>query len=892
MNPNDLRDGFLRFFTARDHVICPSDRLIPENDPSLLFTPAGMNQFKDMFRGIGNLDFQRATSSQKCLRMPDLDNVGRTASHHTFFEMLGNFSFGDYFKEEAIAWAIEYLVDELGLDFGDLAFSIYHDDDDAAAIWLNKMNVTPDKLYRFGEKSNFWPAEAPSKGPNGVCGPCSEIFVDFKGGCGQPGCNPDCDCGRFVEVWNLVFTQFERKDGGILEPLPRQNIDTGMGFERLLRVLEGVPTNFDTSLFQPIIQTVAGMAQKEYGVIHADDVRLKRVADHLRAAVFCIAEGIQPSNEKQGYVIRKVLRRAMLDGSKLGIEGLFLSKVVPSVVQTVGLAYPELTENQARIEREILAEEEKFSSTFRQGLERLEGFAREMEKKGATCLAGQQAFLLYDTFGFPLDITVRFLEEKGWSVDVKGFNAEMDAQRERARKGSIIATEIFDTGPLTQLTGRVPPTTFVGYDSTQCNGRVLAILTDDGLVDSVSQGMQASLILDRTPFYAEAGGQVGDRGSIVTDTFTFTVNNDTRKEREFYLHTGVVTEGTVSLGDTAEIAADLVRRKSIQRNHTATHLLHWALRRVLGDHVEQAGSLVEEPRLRFDFLHSKAMTNAEMAQVQSLVNRKIRANIGVDTSVMPIQDAKNSGAMALFGEKYGDDVRVVGIRSPEAEESSIELCGGTHVGRTGEIGSFWILSEESIAAGVRRIEAATSVALEEFLHDRLAALQRSAKLMKVPPERLPKAIEDLQQQLKDLRKEIARGRESKALEEVGAILEKGRNLGENMTLYAYRVDGLGHVELKKLIDKVRGKVKTPLGIILISKDGERANFVAAVDQALIDRGLPPANEICGHLGRMMGGGGGGRPLMAQGQGHAGGDLDQNLEHAVDQVVGRAAGESS
>ena len=888
MNPNDLRDGFLKFFAQRDHTLCPSDRLIPENDPSLLFTPAGMNQFKDMFMGVGTLSFKRAMSSQKCLRMPDLDNVGKTASHHTFFEMLGNFSFGDYFKEEAIAWSIEYLVDDLGIPFEDLAFSIYEDDDEAAHIWLEKMNVPEDRFYRFGEKNNFWPAEAPSKGPNGVCGPCSEIFVDVGGGCGRPGCDPDCDCGRFVEVWNLVFTQFLRKDGGVLEPLPQKNIDTGMGFERLLRILEGVDSNFDTTLFKPIINGICSLSGKEYGAVGRDDIRIRRIADHIRAAVFCVSEGIAPTNEKQGYVVRKILRRAMLDGSKLGIEGPFLDKLVEPVVAAMGAPYPELAELQSRIEREIKKEEDKFSATFVQGLNRLEGFVRELDRKGKKVLSGKSAFLLYDTFGFPLDITVRYLEDVGGSVDVAGFNEEMDAQRARARAGSNIATEIFDTGPLAHLKGKVAPTEFVGYDSNSDGCRIAAILTDEGLVDAVPQGSSASIILDRTPFYAEAGGQIGDRGTIDCDTFSFLVNRNTVAEGDFYLHSGLVTEGTVTVDHRVRANVDTVRRNSIKRNHTATHLLHWALRKVLGDQVEQAGSLVDERRLRFDFLHDRGLSNDEINAVLSLVNDKIRSNLSLKTLVLPIDEAKAMGAMALFGEKYGERVRTVVITADEQEERSVELCGGTHVGSTGEIGSFWIVSEESIASGVRRVEAVTSSAAEHYLRKRMALLTDASRLLKAPTDRLPQAIRDLQQQLKDLRKEIAQYREGRALERLSTIIETGRDLGDGLKFFSGRVDGLGHIELKKLIDNIRGQSRAPFGIVLLSKDGDRANFVAAIDTALVDRGSWPADEICRYLGSRMKGGGGGRSTMAQGQGAAPSNLNDLFAEALDAALREVA----
>lgn len=882
MNPNELRDGFLDFFAERGHTICSSDSLVPENDPSLLFTPAGMNQFKDMYMGIGTRTYTRAASSQKCLRMPDLDRVGETASHHTFFEMLGNFSFGDYFKKEAIAWSLEYLVDLLGMDFKTFNVSVYQDDDEAARLWLAQ-GIPEEKLYRFGEKSNFWPAEAPSKGPNGVCGPCSEIHVDLGGGCGRSDCNPECDCGRFVEVWNLVFTQFLRKDGGVLEPLPSKNIDTGMGFERLLRVLEGVPSNFDTSLFRPIIASVSALAKKEYGADPRDDVRIRRIADHVRGAVFCISDGISPSNEKQGYVVRKILRRAILDGHNLGIEGHFLNSLVAGVADLMGEPYPVIREQEQRITRDILREEEKFAETFIQGSSRLDALMAEMEKKGETVLEGRAAFLLYDTFGFPLDLTMRMIEERGWKVDREGFEQEMEAQRTRARAGSVIATEIFDMGPLARISGSVPETEFIGYGSTEKKGRVVALLTKDGLVDEAQAATRASLILDQTPFYAESGGQVGDRGTLLSDSFSFAVET-TSRERGFHLHTGTVTEGSVIKG--AEIRAEVHARTrgEIQCHHTATHLLHWALRKVLGEHVEQAGSLVEEKRLRFDFHHPAAMTDQEIGEVQSLVNQKIRSNLPVEARVLPLDEAKKMGAMALFGEKYGESVRVITIGSPDSEEKSIELCGGTHVPRTGDIGSFMIVGEESVAAGIRRVEAITSTALDRHVASRLGLLKESAAILKTQTDQLPQAIRDMQMQVKAMRKEIARLKEKDAAGSLDSIFSRGMELGDGMSFFTGRLDGLSTNELKKLVDKVRARREEPFAIILISKEKDRANVVAMVDEPLLACGVSKAGDICRELGKKLGGGGGGRPGMAQGQGKASGDLDQLLEEAREEAI--------
>ena len=612
-------------------------------------------------------------------------------------------------------------------------------------------------------------------------------------------------------------------------------------------------------------------------------MRIKRIADHVRGAVFCISDGVTPSNENQGYVVRKILRRAILDGHNLGIEGHFLHRLVAPVVEIMGDPYPVVREQRKRITGEILREEEKFFETFLQGSSRLESMMAEMEKKGRKVLEGRSAFLLHDTFGFPLDLTVRIVEEKGWMVDREGFDSEMEAQRARARAGSIIATEIFDMGPLTRLSGTVPATEFVGYGSHECQGHVLAILTKDGLSDSAATGTSASLILDRTPFYAEAGGQVGDRGTISSDTFAFAVEKTTR-ERDFYLHTGVVTEGTAMKGTAVEAWLAVPSREAVQRHHTATHLLHWALRKVLGSHVEQAGSLVEASRLRFDFSHPAAVTADQIKEVQKLVNEKIRSNLPVEDQVLPLDEAKKMGAMALFGEKYGDQVRVVSIASPETGGTSFELCGGTHVGRTGDIGGFRIVGEESVAAGIRRIEAITSSALESFIDMRLDLLKETAALLKTQTELIPQAVRETQKQFKELKKEIARLKEKEAAGSLDSILSRGTDLGDGRLFFTGRVDGLGTKELKKLIDKVRARRKEPFAIILISKDEDRANVVAAVDDPLLKSGVAPAGDICRFLGQKLDGGGGGRPGMAQGQGKALGDLDRFLDEALEEAI--------
>jgi len=883
MNSDELRTGFLKFFSERSHEVCKSDLLIPRNDPTLLFTPAGMNQFKENFLGLSKDPFKRATTCQKCMRMPDLENVGLTASHHTFFEMLGNFSFGDYFKREAIAWSLEYLVDELGLNFKDLYISVYKDDDESADIWRIYHDVPESKIFRFGEKDNFWPAEAPSKGPNGVCGPCSEIYVDLKGGCGKADCDPSCECGRFIEVWNLVFTQFNRFDGGVLEPLPFKNIDTGMGFERLLRVLNGAETNYDTDLFMPVINLVSELSGREYRKDKMDTVRMRRISDHIRAAVFGISDGASPSNEKQGYIIRKVLRRAMMDGQNLGIEGSFLHKLVEPVVTKMENAYPELSNQKSEIERQILQEENKFAETYNQGISRLSVMIGEMENNSVRVLPGKSAFILYDTFGFPLDLAQRTLAEHGFTVDIDGFNSEMEEQRAKARKGSVISDKVFDAGPLGDVKGDTQQTVFVGYDKLTTNSKILHILTDKGLVDSISEGERASIVLDETTFYAEAGGQLGDTGIISSDHFTFVVDSGTVNDGGFYLHTGIVTEGVVSKGVSTTAVVDRAKRSSIQGNHTATHLLHFHLRETLGNHVEQKGSRVEPSRLRFDFHHTKPMTQEEINTVQNLVNKDIRANTSILTEVRSLDEARKSGAMALFGEKYGDSVRVVSVDNNTKDKRSVELCGGCHVGRTGEIGSFRIISEESIAAGIRRIEAASGEGLEKIIDEKLLILQDLCNNLKVTDSDLPRNVKSLQDQLKENRKVLKKIRSSEAAETAKSLLNSGIKLAGGQVLYSGIVEGLQIEDVRKMSDSIRSGSKEKAGIILLSIDEEKVLIVAAFDEPFIQHGVR-AGDVCKIIGTELGGGGGGKPSMAQGQGKNPAKADSVLKKAIEKIV--------
>jgi alanyl-tRNA synthetase len=656
-----------------------------------------------------------------------------------------------------------------------------------------------------------------------------------------------------------------------------------MGFERLLRVLEGVATNFDTSLFRPLLGRICDLSGREYGKDRMDDIRMRRIADHVRAAVFCISDGVRPSNEKQGYVVRKVLRRAVMDGRNLDLRDLFLHELVETVINSMKGGYPELEEQRSRIEREVRLEEEKFAEAYLQGSARLSVFLGEMEEKKETVLDGKSAFLLYDTFGFPLDLARRTLEEQGYTLDFEGFNTEMEAQRERARKGSKISDQVFDTGPLGSVKADTPPTLFCGYEKMASKCRILRILTEDGLVEKAGEGQRASIVLNETPFYAEAGGQVGDHGVIRSETFTFTVDGGTHRDGDYHIHRGIVTEGTVARGALCEARVDAKKRAATQRNHTATHLLHYHLRKVLGPHVEQAGSLVEPYRLRFDFLHHAPLKPAEIERIQNEVNAMIRSDLEVGTAVMDLDAARKEGAMALFGEKYAEKVRVVTIHDGDGDATSKELCGGTHVRHTGEIGGFRIISEESIAAGVRRIEAATGEGLEALIDRKLKILKEAAQLVKTGEEELLHAILSLQDQSKELRRELKVFRAAGAEDALRTIMERGRRFPGGMVFYSGRVDGLPVEEVRKMSDAIRGKSNEPTGLVLISVDGEKVHIVAAFDEAFQERGLR-AGDVCRNLGKTLGGGGGGKPGMAQGQGKDAAKADPALEQVCEKII--------
>ncbi len=875
MKTDEIRERFLEYFRKHGHTVVPSDSLVPANDPSLLFTGAGMNQFKDLFLGTGKKEYSRATSCQKCLRTGDIENVGRTAAHMTFFEMLGNFSFGDYFKREAIKWAWDFLLSEFKLPSERLSVSVYKDDEEAYAVWAEEIGVPAAKIYRFDAKENFWPANAVEDGPNGPCGPCSEIFYDFGGevGCGRRDCNPSCDCDRFVEQWNLVFTQYDRRDGGKLTELPQKNIDTGMGLERIASLMQGKKTNFDIDIFRPVVDAICQATSVRYGAAAESDRRIRRIADHSRASVFMIGDGVLPANEGRGYVLRRLLRRAVSDGIALGAADNFIYLLVPVVAEAMKAAYGELVSRRENIARLVKAEEEHFRETLVTGDQMLEGLLERLEKTGEKVVSGRDAFRLYDTYGYPIEFVAERAGERGVAVDLAGFEQQMEAQRERARSASKIADDIFASvrGPIHELASRVPSTRFDGYRSTRVETKVAAVISGDALVDSVEgENREAVLVLESTVFYAEAGGQVGDTGKIRGDDFVFEVS-DVQTQEGLYLHIGRLAHGKVRPGASAVAEIDAERRLNVMRNHTATHLLHYALRRRLGDHVEQAGSLVAPDRLRFDFTHFQAMRPEEIRDVERIVNGAVIENLPVQVSQTSLQQARKEGVIALFGEKYGEQVRVVRIGELQAE-----LCGGTHLERAGSIGLLKILSEESVARGVRRITAVTAMSAVAEVHKLESTLDAMAAALDVPRSRVCDRAAEIVAETKELRKKLDEAAVEKASSAAGDLLASVHPMA-NLRVVVRRLDGLTVDDLRRCADGLRGE-KALLAVLGSVKD-DRPSLIVAASQDLVSRGVD-AVAIARRAAAKMKGGGGGKPTLAQAGGKDAAGLDAALEEAL------------
>jgi alanyl-tRNA synthetase len=876
MKADVIREKFLKFFESKGHKIFYSDSLVPQDDPTLLFTGAGMNQFKDYFLGIKR-DCKRAASSQKCFRTGDIDNVGKTPGHHTFFEMLGNFSFGDYFKEEAIEWAWEFLTKDLKIKTQNLWVSVYKDDGEAYGIWLKTIKVPEEKIVKLGDKDNFWPSMAVAKGPNGPCGPCSEIFFDqgLDAGCGKPGCSPACGCSRFVEVWNLVFTQYNRKDGGVLEPLPKKNIDTGMGLERIAAVMQGVRSNFETDLFAPIVKDVrffiafpltlplspVGRGVKGEGV--RNDAAIYTIVDHIRAAAFLITDGVLPSNEGRGYVERMVLRRAMRCGKQLGVEKPFLYKLIPAVASAMKKQYPQIETRRENISQIILMEEEKFSQTLQEGMQILESLMASSKSK---IIKGEDIFKLYDTYGFPLDLTEEIAQAKGFEVDKAGFEKAMTLQRESSRKASVISADIFAATLSQKIKKIAGQTEFLGYEKFTVDAKVVAILKDGKPQDHAAQTEDIWVILDRTSFYAESGGQVGDTGKI-TGQSTILEVADTKIFDKVIVHICRVQKGTIKVGDKVKAEVDKQRRLDIAKNHTATHLLQSALRKVLGGHVHQSGSMVAQDKLRFDFTHFKALSKEQIERVEELVNANIQADDKVSVKAMPLKEAVNSGAMALFDEKYEDTVRVVSIGG-----YSKELCGGTHLEKTGPIGMFKITSESSISAGTRRIEAATGKAASDISRNQQNILKDISAMFDAQPEDVLEKIESLLDRVKKLEASLEKAKRQMADSQMQELILKSKKIGD-ITLIISSVPDTDAELLRIMTDKIRNKIKSA-AILLASSSAGKVSLVLAFSQDLVKKGFN-AGALIKDVSRIVGGSGGGRPDMAQ----AGGNDPRKLKEA-------------
>ena len=870
MKASDIRQRFLDYFQQNGHTIVESSGLVPRSDPSLMFTNAGMVQFKKVFLGQDKRDYNRATTSQKCLRVGgkhnDLENVGRTARHHTFFEMLGNFSFGDYFKEQAIRFAWEFLTVEIGLPKDKLYATVYTDDDEAAVLWEKVAGLPPERIYRLGEKDNFW-----SMGDTGPCGPCSEILIDQGE---HMACGPDCgigkcDCDRFLEIWNLVFMQYDQITEDKRLDLPRPSIDTGMGLERVAAVAQGVYSNYDCDLFQEIIGFTAELAKVRYHDGDEDvDTALRVIADHSRAMAFMVADGILPSNEGRGYVLRRLIRRAYRFGRLMGLDGAFLHKTAGKVADVMGGHFPELNEHRDFTARVVRQEEENFSQTLDKGLELLAQELDALQKAGNDRVPGGTAFKLYDTFGFPIDIVNDVAEKQGFTVDEAGFEERMAEQKQRAKAAWKGSGEVDLGGTFQKLLEDGITSEFLGYDALETESEIVALLSEDALeTETLAKGAKGWLVARETPFYGESGGQVGDVGAVSTSTGAAEVTDSLKPNPGLTVHAVAVRDGEMAVGQPVNLAVNQSMRQATARNHTATHLLHAALRKVLGEHVKQAGSLVGPDRLRFDFTHIAAMSADEIAAVEREVNRAILDDIALDVRTMSHKEAVAEGAMALFGEKYGDEVRVVKVPGV-----STELCGGTHLKATGQTGYFFILSETGVAAGVRRIEAATGWNAIDLVESQRRAMHVLAEQLKARPDELAARVKSLQKEIKSLKKDLE-NMATKAASAPGTdIMDEVKDIG-GVKVLAARVAAPNMGALRKLMDDVRSKLPSGVACLVAGGDG-KANVVLYVSKDLHDRFTAP--ELIKPVAAEVGGSGGGRPDMAQ----AGGNNPDNADAAL------------
>jgi alanyl-tRNA synthetase len=861
MTSSEIRGSFLEFFRKNGHAVLPSSSLVPGDDPTLLFTNAGMVQFKDVFLGLEQRDYARAATAQRCVRAGgkhnDLENVGYTARHHTFFEMLGNFSFGDYFKREAVHFAWNFVTGTLGIPKDRLWVTVFKEDDEAARIWTQEIGIDPTRCTRMGDSSNFW-----SMGETGPCGPCTEIFYDHGAEIpgGPPG-SPDEDGDRYVEIWNLVFMQYDRSPDGVLVPLPKPSVDTGMGLERVAAVMQGVHSNYDIDLFKSLIRAAA----EATGTSDLESASLRVIADHIRACTFLIVDGVVPSNEGRGFVLRRIIRRAIRHGYKLGQNQPFFHKLVACLVREMGAYYGELVSGEARATQVLAQEEDRFAETLTTGMALLDA---ETAKLTSTVIPGEAVFRLHDTYGFPVDLTADVARERGLTIDQAGFDAAMEAQRDRASAASKFSAELRDS---VKLSGK---TDFRGYDRLADQGLVTALIFDGALVDALRPGQEGQVVLDRTPFYAESGGQIGDTGVLIGfgtqgAATRFTVR-DTQKMGASIAHIGVLDAGALRLGDTVEAQVNQERRTAIALNHSATHLLHAALRKVLGTHVLQKGSLVAADRLRFDFSHTQALQLKELREVEELVNSAIRRNAPVETRVMALDDAVAAGAMSLFGEKYDSDVRVLSIG-----DFSMELCGGTHVERAGDIGLFKILSESGVAAGIRRVEALTGKAAYDWVVHTDQVLRDVAAMLRGSREDVDEKVRELVDRTRRLEKEVQQLKSKLASGQGGDLTSQAKDV-DGIKVLAAQIDGADAKSLRDAVDKLKSKLGSSVIVLATVQEG-KVVLVVGVSADLLTR--MKAGEIAGAVAAQVGGKGGGRADFAQ----AGGTQPENLGKALAEV---------
>ena len=871
---NELREMFLTFFESKGHLRLPSFPLVPENDPSLLLINAGMAPMKPWFKGEEEPPRKRVCTCQKCIRTGDIENIGHTARHGTYFEMLGNFSFGDYFKHDAIQWTWEFLTDEkwVGLEKDRLYPSVYQDDDEAFGIWRDVVGIPEDRIYRMGKEDNFW------EHGSGPCGPCSEVYYDRgeEFGCGSPDCKPGCDCDRYMEVWNNVFTQFDNDGEGNYTELSQKNIDTGMGLERLAVVCQNVNSLFDVDTVMNITNKVSEITGAHYGDSQASDVSLRIITDHIRSATFMICDGVLPSNEGRGYVLRRLLRRAARHGKLLGVNEPFLYEIIDTVIHENEGEYKDLRQKQDYITKVIRTEEENFAKTIDGGMKIFAEFLADHKAKGENQFSGSDAFKLYDTYGFPVDLTEEMVQDEGMTLDRAGFDAEMEAQRVRARKAREALGDLGWSG--VEFGKEIPATHFDGYAQTTLSGaKVMAIVAEDQLVDEIISGVEAIVVLDTTSFYAEMGGQVADHGTLEGDSVCFQVTDVQKNKGGKYMHYGKLTQGSLKVGDTVTTVVDPVRRAAIMRAHTATHLLDKALRTVLGDHVHQAGSLVEPDRLRFDFTHFSAMTAEELAQVSAMVNEAILSGYDVVTEELPIEEAKQRGAIALFGEKYGDVVRVVDM----GEGYSVEFCGGTHLSNTAKVGVFHVSSEFSVASGVRRIEATTGKASLEIMNQNEQLIFEAAAALKAKPGELREKAKAVMGEVKQLHQSLEKFKEEASLGEARQVLMAAKEVGGLKVITAHR-PGVDAGGLRQMGDFLRDKEPNVVAV-LASTNGEKISFLAICGKEAIAKGIK-AGDLVKNVCGICGGKGGGKPDSAMGGGKDMLKLDDALASVDDFVA--------